>query len=87
MLERALDAAESLSILSERGRIVPELGNPRIREGLVGRYRPAHGSDNFNSAGFRGVDCAFGSFHKAIYSLRKVCSTATRAAWLWFAHL
>lgn len=39
LLERALQAADSLSTLSERGRIVPELENPSIRELLVGRYR------------------------------------------------
>ena len=39
MLERALEAAASLATLSERGRIVPELETPAIREVLVGRYR------------------------------------------------
>ena len=39
MLDRALDAAASLSTLSERGRIVPELEIPSIREVFVGRYR------------------------------------------------
>jgi plasmid stabilization system protein ParE len=37
--ERALDAAESLSTLSERGRIVPELDDPPVREIFVYRYR------------------------------------------------
>ena len=39
LLESALDTAESLSLLSERGRIVPEMQQPNIRELLVGRYR------------------------------------------------
>ena len=39
MLERALDAAASLSTLSERGRMVPELNSPEIREVFVQRYR------------------------------------------------
>ena len=39
MLERALEAAASLATLSERGRIVPELETPAIREVFVGRYR------------------------------------------------
>ena len=39
MLERALEAAASLATLSERGRIVPELGSPAIREVFVERYR------------------------------------------------
>ena len=39
MLERALEAAASLAILSERGRIVPELELPVIREIFVERYR------------------------------------------------
>ena len=39
MLESALEAAASLSTLSERGRIVPELEIPAIREVFVERYR------------------------------------------------
>jgi len=39
LIERALDAAESLDTLSERGRIVPELDNPTVREILVQKYR------------------------------------------------
>ncbi len=39
MLGFALEAAASLSTLSERGRIVPELGAPAIREVFVQRYR------------------------------------------------
>src|SRR5262245_13534934 len=35
----ALEAAESLQILSERGRIVPEFGIQQVRELFVGRYR------------------------------------------------
>ena len=34
-----MSAARSLSTLSERGRIVPELGTPDVRELLLGRYR------------------------------------------------
>jgi plasmid stabilization system protein ParE len=33
------DAARSLAYLSERGRVVPEFGDPTIRELLVRRYR------------------------------------------------
>ena len=39
MLERALEAAASLAIMSERGRVVPELEVPAIREIFVQRYR------------------------------------------------
>jgi len=39
ILEQALAAAESLSTLSERGRIVPELSQPDTREIFVFRYR------------------------------------------------
>ena len=39
LLEEALGMAESLSTLSERGRIVPELEDPSIREVLIGKYR------------------------------------------------
>jgi toxin ParE1/3/4 len=35
----AVDAAESLSDLSERGRVVPELNDVRYRELFVGSYR------------------------------------------------
>jgi len=34
-----LDAASSLSVLSERGRIVPELAHPAVREIFVHKYR------------------------------------------------
>ena len=33
------DAARSLGMFAERGRIVPELNDPVVRELLVGRYR------------------------------------------------
>jgi toxin ParE1/3/4 len=39
VLEQALDAAASLEALPERGRVVPELGDPSIREIFVYRYR------------------------------------------------
>lgn len=38
-LEEVSSKAESLSALSERGRIVPELADPRIRELLLHNYR------------------------------------------------
>lgn len=39
VLEAALNAAASLTTLSERGRIVPELDDPAIRELFVFEYR------------------------------------------------
>lgn len=39
VLEAALDVAASLATLSERGRVVPELDDPAIREVFVFRYR------------------------------------------------
>ncbi len=39
VLEQALSAASSLETLAERGRVVPELGEPQIREIFVHRYR------------------------------------------------
>jgi len=39
VLERALNTAAGLGTLSERGRIVPELDDPAIREVFVHRYR------------------------------------------------
>ncbi len=39
VLAEALDAASSLQTMAERGRIVPELGTPAIREIFVQRYR------------------------------------------------
>lgn len=39
LVERALDATESLSTLSERGHIVPELNDSTVREILVYKYR------------------------------------------------
>jgi toxin ParE1/3/4 len=38
-LERALNTAESLDQFAERGRIVPELDDPYVRELFVYRYR------------------------------------------------
>lgn len=38
-VRRIRDAARSLKRLAERGRMVPELGEPAIRELLVGNYR------------------------------------------------
>jgi toxin ParE1/3/4 len=38
-VRRIRDAARSLRTLSERGRMVPELGEPAVRELLVGSYR------------------------------------------------
>ena len=39
LLILALDAASSLDVYSERGRVVPEFNNPNVRELLVQRYR------------------------------------------------
>ena len=39
VLEVVLAAVESLSVFSERGRIVPEVGSPSIREIFVYRLR------------------------------------------------
>ncbi len=39
VLMQALAAASGLETLSERGRVVPELGNPSVREVFVFRYR------------------------------------------------
>lgn len=38
-LEKSLQAAESLATLSERGRVVPELNDPRVRELFIKSYR------------------------------------------------
>ena len=38
-LERALNTAESIGQFTERGRIVPELADPAVRELFVFRYR------------------------------------------------
>jgi plasmid stabilization system protein ParE len=39
VLQRVLKAAESLADLSDRGRIVPERGDPTIREILIEPFR------------------------------------------------
>jgi plasmid stabilization system protein ParE len=39
VLDRALHTAADLGTLSERGRIVPELDDPAIREVFIHRYR------------------------------------------------
>jgi len=39
LLIKALDAAASLDAFGERGRIVPELNQPNVRQLLVQRYR------------------------------------------------
>lgn len=50
----ALEAAESLSTLAERGRVVPEVGRPAIREIFVFRYRLLYrvGSDRVTVIAF-----------------------------------
>jgi toxin ParE1/3/4 len=39
LLIQALDAAASLDVFGERGRVVPEINDPNVRELLVQRYR------------------------------------------------
>ena len=39
VLESTLEAARHLSTLAERGRVVPELNDPAVREVFVFRYR------------------------------------------------
>ena len=39
VMEQALSAARGLSVLSKRGRVVPELSDPTIREIFVFNYR------------------------------------------------
>lgn len=39
VLESALETARHLSTLAERGRVVPELNDPAVREVFVFRYR------------------------------------------------
>jgi plasmid stabilization system protein ParE len=39
ILETILDAAESLNEMSERGRVIPERGDPGIRELVVDPFR------------------------------------------------
>ncbi len=39
VLEQVLSAAGSLATLADRGRVVPELANPAVREIFVYRYR------------------------------------------------
>ena len=41
-VRRIRDTARSLDALSERGRVVPELGDPNVRELIVGNYRLIH---------------------------------------------
>ena len=38
-LEEAFETAETLTTLSERGRVVPELNDPIVRELFIKRYR------------------------------------------------
>jgi len=39
VLERALSVADSLTVLPDRGRMVPEIGDRAVRELFVHRYR------------------------------------------------
>jgi toxin ParE1/3/4 len=39
LVERALDAVDSLTTLGEHGHIVPELDDPKVREIFVFKYR------------------------------------------------
>lgn len=42
LLIHAIEAASSLDLFSERGRVVPELDQPTVRELFVQRYRPLY---------------------------------------------
>ena len=50
----ALESADSLATLAERGRVVPEIGRPTIREIFVFRYRMIYrvGSDRVTVIAF-----------------------------------
>lgn len=39
LVRRVRDRARSLEELAERGRVVPELDDPKVRELLIGNYR------------------------------------------------
>jgi len=68
LLIQALEAASSLDVFGERGRIVPELNQPNVRQLLVQRYRLlyevtqteihilafAHGARDLTGPGFEG---------------------------------
>ena len=68
LLIQALEAASSLDVFSERGRMVPELDQPNVRQLLVHRYRLiyevtpdevqilafVHGARRITSQGFDG---------------------------------
>src|SRR5712692_5061948 len=68
LLIQALEAASSLDVFSERGRVVPELDQPNVRQLLVHRYRLiyevtpdevqilafVHGARRITSRGFDG---------------------------------
>ncbi len=41
-VRRIRDTARSMDVFSERGRVVPELGDPNVREIIVGNYRLIH---------------------------------------------
>jgi plasmid stabilization system protein ParE len=45
LLERILDAAASLDELTERGRVVPEIGDPSVRELILPPYRMVYEYD------------------------------------------
>jgi plasmid stabilization system protein ParE len=51
VLETILGVAESLSLFSERGRVVPELHDSSIHEVFVYRYRMIYMVDSPNSLG------------------------------------
>jgi plasmid stabilization system protein ParE len=38
-LRQVFEAVRSLSTFSERGRVIPDLNDPSVRQVLVGRYR------------------------------------------------
>jgi toxin ParE1/3/4 len=48
LLIRILDSADSLSELTERGRIVPEFTDPRVRELIITPYRLIYEYDKSN---------------------------------------
>lgn len=45
-LEEVLETADTLVTLARRGRIIPELQNPRIRELFINHYRLLYGIED-----------------------------------------
>ena len=77
--QQILDISRSLNEFSERGRIVPELGNPNIRELLIREYRLIYNIEQSRCLCCNTGSCSWRQRFKSAMGERKRRLTVTYA--------